>query len=332
MADRPDAPCSCRWRVPAAAYYRGHPPLTIPSWAPAAARPAAHCRIMQNRARPSGWTVAPIASALVFVASAVVGRAAFEQPAAPTRAEVEAVVKAFAAPFAAGDVAAFKDHFADKVMFSGDLKFLGALQKDGDHFRLARARSPRPRHDTSPASATIRPRPATKDKGGPMKRSAFLVLVLAAGCTAAPPPPPPAPPPPDPAVVRSTIDATNAKFADAMVKGDVAAAVAGSYANDAVLMMADAPKATGKDAILGLFTGMLAQMSIKAMTFRTDDVMLAGDIAVETGGYQVTLQPKKGAAVKDEGKFLTVWKKQADGSWKIIRDISNSNPPATPAK
>lgn len=36
-----------------------------------------------------------------------------------------------------------------------------------------------------------------------------------------------------------------------------------------------------------------------------------------------------GKATLDKGKFLTVWKKQADGSWKIIRDMYNSDLPAS---
>lgn len=29
----------------------------------------------------------------------------------------------------------------------------------------------------------------------------------------------------------------------------------------------------------------------------------------------------------DTGKYLTVWKKQPDGNWKIVRDIFNSDKP-----
>ena len=32
--------------------------------------------------------------------------------------------------------------------------------------------------------------------------------------------------------------------------------------------------------------------------------------------------------VKDKGKYLTVWKHQPDGTWKIVRDINNSDLPA----
>jgi len=39
----------------------------------------------------------------------------------------------------------------------------------------------------------------------------------------------------------------------------------------------------------------------------------------------VTVTPKGGKLTHDKGKYLTVWKKQADGSWKIYRDINNSD-------
>jgi ketosteroid isomerase-like protein len=69
-------------------------------------------------------------------------------------------------------------------------------------------------------------------------------------------------------------------------------------------------------------------MSFKDGSAKTEDVMVSGDLAVETGTFAWTLQPKSGAEVKDKGKYLTVWKRQADGSWKIVRDIDNSDLPA----
>jgi ketosteroid isomerase-like protein len=42
---------------------------------------------------------------------------------------------------------------------------------------------------------------------------------------------------------------------------------------------------------------------------------------------QMAMKPTAGPVMKDTGKYLTVWKHQADGSWKIIRDIDNSDLP-----
>jgi len=163
-----------------------------------------------------------------------------------------------------------------------------------------------------------------------MRRLSLVALLLtAAACGPSAPAAPPPPPPPDPVAVRSAIEAADAKSAAAMIAGDVTTATA-HYANDAVMMMPNAPKATGKAEIAGMFTGMLAEMTVKAASFTTNDVLIDGNTAIETGVYNVTMQVKKGPEIKDTGKYMTVWKKQADGSWKVIRDINNSDQPAAP--
>ncbi len=137
----------------------------------------------------------------------------------------------------------------------------------------------------------------------------------------------PAPSAQDTAAVRSAIEAANAKFVDAFKRGDKAGLMA-NYADDAVIMMPNEVAWRGKAELDKGFTSVLKQMSFKEGGAKTEDVMLAGDLAVETGTSAWTFQPKSGAEVREKGKYLTVWKRQADGSWKIIRDINNSDLPA----
>jgi ketosteroid isomerase-like protein len=49
------------------------------------------------------------------------------------------------------------------------------------------------------------------------------------------------------------------------------------------------------------------------------------------GTYQGTMNDAKGKPITDRGKYVTVWKKQADGNWKVVVDIFNSNLPAPEA-
>ena len=63
------------------------------------------------------------------------------------------------------------------------------------------------------------------------------------------------------------------------------------------------------------------------VNFKADYVSVSGDLGVTAGPYQLTMMDN-GKRVDDKGKYVTVWKKQADGSWKVVRDIFNSDLPA----
>lgn len=128
------------------------------------------------------------------------------------------------------------------------------------------------------------------------------------------------------AAVRQAIDSAYARFSAALTKGDTAT-LANTYTADAVLMAPDVKAVTGHDAIAKTFAGMLASMHPTGLALHTQDVIVSGDYAIETGSSEMTLQGKGGKAVHDVGKYLTVWKKQPDGSYKIVRDIFNSDGP-----
>jgi hypothetical protein len=50
------------------------------------------------------------------------------------------------------------------------------------------------------------------------------------------------------------------------------------------------------------------------------------DMAYLQGTYTMT-DPKTKKPMTDKGKYLTVFTKQPDGSWKAIADAFNSDPP-----
>jgi len=135
-----------------------------------------------------------------------------------------------------------------------------------------------------------------------------------------------APPVVDVAAVRSAIDQTNAKMITALQTADSAALLA-NYDTDATVMMSNQPAWRGKSEIASSGVGMFKVMKFSDVKFTTSTVDIAGDYAIETGAYEMTVTETGKKAVPDKGKYVTVWKKQADGSWKIYRDISNSDLP-----
>jgi uncharacterized protein (TIGR02246 family) len=135
-----------------------------------------------------------------------------------------------------------------------------------------------------------------------------------------------APPVVDVAAVRQTIDQANAKASDAFQRGDTAVLFS-YYDKDIAVLMAGQPTMRGKAEVTGNLAKMFAGTKFSDVKFNTSTVDVGGDYAIETGTYEMTVTEPGKKPVPDKGKYLTVWKKQADGSWKIYRDMPNSDGP-----
>ncbi len=105
------------------------------------------------------------------------------------------------------------------------------------------------------------------------------------------------------------------------------------YTDDAVLMAPFAASYVGKAAFGPALKQMVADpvLSLKFEATRVE-VASAGDMAYTQGSYTLTMTDsatKKPAT--DHGSYVTVYKKQADGSWKVVSDIASSAVPPAPA-
>lgn len=54
----------------------------------------------------------------------------------------------------------------------------------------------------------------------------------------------------------------------------------------------------------------------------------SGDMGFTWGHYEGRSKDRDGTAIVTSGRYMTVWKKQPDGSWKVALDASNQEPPA----
>src|SRR5437667_12545589 len=105
------------------------------------------------------------------------------------------------------------------------------------------------------------------------------------------------------------------------------------YAESAVVMPPNASAATTKEAIRSAWKEMLTSPGA-AISWKTTKVEVAksGDLAYVSGTYEETMTDASGKPVNDRGKYVEVWEKQTDGTWKVVADIWNSDLPLAPAE
>jgi uncharacterized protein (TIGR02246 family) len=106
-----------------------------------------------------------------------------------------------------------------------------------------------------------------------------------------------------------------------------AAAVAALYTDDAISMPDHHAALEGKAAIQQYLQEMFAQYT-HSLNVTPGDTEITGDLAHEHGTFSLTVTPKAGGnAMTENGKYLVVLKRQADGSWLIHHDIENAGNP-----
>jgi uncharacterized protein (TIGR02246 family) len=122
------------------------------------------------------------------------------------------------------------------------------------------------------------------------------------------------------AEARSAIEKGNAQWSEGWAKGD-AAMVASIFAEDGVQLSGSGKLIKGRQQIMERQkTAMAGADPGVKVTVTTTNVWLDGDTAYETGKYKYEYT-EKGKPGKDEGRYVTIWKRQKDGSWKLAMDM-----------
>ena len=151
------------------------------------------------------------------------------------------------------------------------------------------------------------------------RSAAILLPFLLAACA---PPPPPAAPTFTAADVAAIDSVVAAAVEIATSSGDWGAYVQMYYAADAIVLPPNRPAIQGHAAIVDY----LRSFPTLTITPTTVDVQGVGDLAYIYGKYHVEMETPAGPAV-DDGKYIEIWKRQADGGWKVVYDISNTDLP-----
>lgn len=125
---------------------------------------------------------------------------------------------------------------------------------------------------------------------------------------------------------RAEIDSLGSEWEEAANRADVERLV-GIYAPDAVILPPGGPVIQGSETIRELFRQEFESFDTK-LAFTTQAIEVDGDMAFRRGRYVWRGTPRlSGQAVETTNKFLEVWRRQPDGSWRIAVDMWNPSEP-----
>ena len=153
-----------------------------------------------------------------------------------------------------------------------------------------------------------------------MKRAAFYLVLTAmvtAGC---------APAPVDLEPERQAVLQADRDFAQATAERGVEAWVS-YFSEDGVMLPAAGDVVRGHAAIRDLMAPAFESPGYAIMwTPAFAEVAEGGDLAYTFGTYETSALDAAGNRTDTHGRYVTVWKKQADGNWKAVLDMGNSSP------
>jgi ketosteroid isomerase-like protein len=133
----------------------------------------------------------------------------------------------------------------------------------------------------------------------------------------------------DPAAIERELKTIESGWEKDYQARDVDKAVA-HYSDDAAVANPGMALASDEVARKMAISQFLSDPTMK-ITFASDKAGVAqsGELAYTRGHYAIdTTDPKTKQPKTETGSYLTVWKKQADGSWKAVEDFVTPGAPA----
>jgi uncharacterized protein (TIGR02246 family) len=100
------------------------------------------------------------------------------------------------------------------------------------------------------------------------------------------------------------------------------------WADDGIQMLPGAPARIGKEQIREGTKPVFDQMTLNIAITSIEDAKVYGDLGLTYCIYTLSATPKAGGekiVLMADGKALTLYERQSDGSWKIVYDCFNSN-------
>jgi len=137
--------------------------------------------------------------------------------------------------------------------------------------------------------------------------------------------------PSDPSAERATLFSLDKAWAQAAAARDLEK-VLSFWADDARVFPPGQPAVIGKEALRQYVSGAFAVPGF-AIQWETSEfvVSASADVAYGMGTNTVTVSGPEGKPLTEHARAVTVWRKDARGTWKCAVDIWSAAPPASPA-
>jgi len=137
--------------------------------------------------------------------------------------------------------------------------------------------------------------------------------------------------------VKKAIQADEAKWNEQFKSKDTEGLV-GHYADDAFFAAPGVAGTSGSTNIRQVYATASTDPAFE-IHFKSDkiDVSKSGDMAYARGKFdEQYTDPKTGKVMSDSGSYITVYRRQDDGSWKAVEDFAVADPdsakPVEPGK
>lgn len=132
-----------------------------------------------------------------------------------------------------------------------------------------------------------------------------------------------------PAVARADeaeIAAAIGRWQDHFNAGDAKAAVEAMFTEDARLLPPKANMVEGREAITAFWQAAM-DSPVHDLELGLVSAEILGDTAIETGTWALMVPAEDGSGeIRATGKTLVIWKKGADGTWRMSQDMWNDSP------
>lgn len=106
-----------------------------------------------------------------------------------------------------------------------------------------------------------------------------------------------------------------------------ASAMADLLDEDIVIMPQGVPVVEGREACLEFVRAVLTEFPTRRVEYFNDELIISGDVAIDRGHFTQATAGREGEDPCDEvGTYVWIYKRAADGSWKVSRIIFNVMP------